>query len=149
MVSDLTDHVGFWMRRVSNHVSSSFARRLADHDVTVAEWVVLREMYGYNDATSPSAVAEFTGLTRSAVSKLINRLLERGLVVRRESSSDRRYQDIELTHAAIELVPRLANAADENDEGIFGVLSRAERSALVRILKKTASLHNLTRAPIE
>jgi MarR family transcriptional regulator, transcriptional regulator for hemolysin len=147
--SELTEHTGFWMRRVSNYVSASFARRLTDFDVTVAEWVVLREMYGHEDTTSPGAVAELVGLTRSAVSKLIDRLLEKGLVMRRESVSDRRFQEIELTPAAIKLVPRLSDAADENDEAVFGVLSRSERSTLLRILKKTAALHNLTRAPIE
>src|SRR3954471_19668535 len=54
--SELTEHTGFWMRRVSNYVSSSFAGRLADLDVTVAEWVVLRQMYGHEDTTSPGAV---------------------------------------------------------------------------------------------
>lgn len=147
--SELTQHVGFWMRRVSNHASSSFARKLAYYDVTVAEWVVLREMYSHDDTTSPGAVAEFTGLTRSAVSKLINRLLEKGLVTRRESAADRRYQDIELTRAAVELVPRMARLADENDDEVFGVLSQTERSTLMRILKKTVALHSLTNVPIE
>src|SRR3954471_3280660 len=128
--SELTEHTGFWMRRLSNYVSSSFAGRLADLDVTVAEWVVLRQMYGHEDTTSPGAVAELVGLTRSAVSKLIDRLLEKGLVVRRESRSDRRYQEIGLTPAAIRLVPRLSDAADENDEAVFGVLSPSERGTL-------------------
>jgi DNA-binding MarR family transcriptional regulator len=145
--SELTKHVGFWMRRVSNHVSSSFARKLAGCNVTVAEWVVMREMYSHDDTTSPGAVAEFTGLTRSAVSKLINRLLEKGLVTRRESASDRRYQDIELTRVAIELVPRMTRLADENDDEVFSVLSQTERGTLMRILKKTVALHNLTHVP--
>src|SRR5271154_4018433 len=94
--SELTTHIGFWMRLISNHVSYAFARRLETSGVTVAEWVVLREMYGGDDTTSPSAVAELTGLTRGAVSKLISRVLGKGLVTRKESSSDRRYQDVEL-----------------------------------------------------
>lgn len=147
--SELAKHLGFWMRRVSNHASSSFARKLARHDVTVAEWVVLREMYRRDGTTSPGAVAEFTGLTRSAVSKLINRLLEKGLVSRRESTSDRRYQDVALTRAAVNLIPIIASLADENDNEIFSVLSQTERNSLMRILKKTAHLHNLTQAPIE
>jgi DNA-binding MarR family transcriptional regulator len=147
--SELTKHIGFWMRRVSNHVSSSFARKLAGHNVTVAEWVVLREMYPHDDTTSPCAVAEFTGLTRSAVSKLLNRLLDKGLATRKESVTDRRYQDIELTRTAVELVPRMARLADENDDEVFSVLSQAERSTLMRILMKVVSSHNLTQVPIE
>jgi len=104
----LTRHIGYWMRRVSNSVSHAFARKLETGGVTVAEWVVLREMYAGDDTTSPSAVAELTGLTRGAVSKLISRLLDKGLVTRRESAKDRRYQDIKLTETAIALVPLLA-----------------------------------------
>src|SRR6185437_14305076 len=141
----LTRHIGFWMRMVSNHVSYAFARKLQAHGVTVAEWVVLREMYGHNDRTSPSHVAQLTGLSRGAVSKLISRLLEKRLATREESAGDRRYQDIELTKDAMALVPKLARLADENDEAFFHILSQLERSALTDILKKTARLHKLTK----
>jgi DNA-binding MarR family transcriptional regulator len=147
--SRLTAHIGFWMRLVSNHVSHAFARKLEASGVTVAEWVVLREMYGRDDTTSPSAVAELTGLTRGAVSKLISRLLAKGLVTRTESASDRRYQDIELTKDGVALVPRLAKLADENDEEFFGVLPSSDRKILTTLLKKTATLHQLTQLPIE
>lgn len=147
--SRLTAHIGFWMRLVSNHVSHSFARKLEASGVTVAEWVVLREMYGGDETTSPSAVAELTGLTRGAVSKLIGRLLAKGLVTREESASDRRYQDIELTRDGVALVPKLARLADENDEEFFGVLTRSDRATLTRLLKKTAALRHLKQMPVE
>jgi DNA-binding MarR family transcriptional regulator len=147
--SRLTMHIGFWMRLVSNHVSYAFARKLDSSGVTVAEWVVLREMYGGDDTTSPSVVAELSGLTRGAVSKLISRLLEKGLVTRKESSGDRRFQDIELTPAAVAIVPKLAKLAHANDEEFFGVLSRSDRKALTGVLKKTAALHNLTKVPVD
>jgi hypothetical protein len=41
------------MRLVSNNVSQSFARKLESMNVTVAEWVVMREMYAGDD-TSPA-----------------------------------------------------------------------------------------------
>jgi DNA-binding MarR family transcriptional regulator len=147
--SQLKKHLGFWMRLVSNHVSHAFARKLEASGVTVAEWVVLREMYGGAGRTAPSVVAELTGLTRGAVSKLISRLLEKRLVTRRESSSDRRYQDIELTKAAIALVPTLAKLADENDKEFFGVISAAERETLRAILQRVVTLHKLTTTPID
>ncbi|MGZ3727553.1 MAG: MarR family transcriptional regulator, partial [Pseudobdellovibrio sp.] len=43
--SDLKSHIGYHLRVVSNAVSHSFARKLAVSGVTVAEWVILREMY--------------------------------------------------------------------------------------------------------
>jgi DNA-binding MarR family transcriptional regulator len=146
--SELTNHIGFWMRLVSNHVSYAFARRLESSRVTVAEWVVLREMYGSDDTTSPIAVAKLTGLTRGAVSKLVDRLLAKGLVTRTESASDRRYQDIKLTRAAIVMVPKLAKLADENDEEFFRVLSKSERATLTQMLQEIAVEHKLTNVPV-
>lgn len=147
--SDLKSHLGFWMRLVSNNVSQAFARRLESMDVTVAEWVVMREMYAGDDTTSPGVVAELTGLTRGAVSKLISKLLEKGLVTRTEALEDRRYQDIQLTDAAIAIVPKLAKLADANDEEFFGVLSIKEREALSAVLGKLVIHNQLKKYPID
>jgi len=134
--SDLKSHIGYRLRVVSNAVSQSFAKKLAASGVTVAEWVILREMYSSEETTSPSLVATLTGLTRGAVSKLIDRLLAKGLVARAESSSDRRYQEIKLTSSAVKLVPKLASIADANDEAFFSLLSESERKNLKNILIK-------------
>ncbi len=148
-VSDLKSHIGYQMRVVSNAVSHSFARQLLVSQVTVAEWVILREMYSGPRTTSPSTVAQHTGLTRGAVSKLIDRLLNKGLVARTESESDRRYQEIKLTKSAHKLVPQLARIADENDEYFFSALSRTERKTLMEILVKLSDVHHLKTNPVE
>ncbi len=149
VISGLRSHVGYWLRFVSNHVSHSFAQKLAQSGVTVAEWVILREMYDSDEHTSPSAVAELTGLTRGAVSKLIDRLLAKQLVTREEAADDRRYQKIQLTKEAISLVPKLAALADENDAEFFSVLSKAERKELTVILKKIIAANKLRQVPID
>lgn len=147
--SQLKSHIGYRMRVVSNAVSHSFARKLAASEVTVAEWVILREMYSSEITTSPSAVAAITGLSRGAVSKLIDRLLAKNLVSRMESISDRRYQEIKLTAKAIQLIPKLAIIADENDNHFFSVLTASERKSLLEILTKLADLNKLNKNPID
>lgn len=145
--SDLRSHVGFWMRLVSNNVSYAFARKIDATGVTVAEWVVMREMYDSNGTTSPSTIAELTGLTRGAISKLVDRLLTKKLVTRKESKDDRRYQDIELTSSGLLLVPRLAKLADQNDDQFFSALSQEERQTLLTLLKKVAAANQLNTVP--
>lgn len=147
--STLRSHIGYRMRVVSNAVSHSFARKLATHDVTVAEWVILRELYSGDDTTSQSTIADIAGLTRGAVSKLVDRLLKKGLLTRSESSKDRRYQDIKLTSSALKLIPKLALIADENDESFFAALPKNERKALMDTLIKLAEIHQLNSNPIE
>jgi DNA-binding MarR family transcriptional regulator len=147
-VSALEAHIGFWLRFVSNHVSNRFAAKVAATGVTVAEWVILREMYGM-DVTSPSVLAAQTGLTRGAVSKLVERLRAKGLLTRAEAAVDRRYQDVSLTAAGRALVPGLAALADENDQQCFAALQAAERHALLATLKKLVSANKLNKIPIE
>jgi DNA-binding MarR family transcriptional regulator len=147
-VSELQSHTGFWLRFVSNHVSHAFARRLISSEVTVAEWVILREMYGRTEI-APSDLADITGLTRGAVSKLADRLVAKKLISRRDRTDDRRYQSIVLTAAGARLVPALAALADQNDEEFFSALSTRERDALVAILKKLVHANNLHKLPIK
>lgn len=147
--SDLTAHIGYWMRLISNNVSHAFARKLNANGVTVAEWVVLREMYAGDASTSPGEIAALTGLTRGAVSKLVTRLLDKGLVHRQESAEDRRYQDIELSNQGLALVPKLAASADANDDEFFHCLTDQERSRLLAVLKKLATHHQIKTVPIE
>ena len=83
----LKKHVGFWLRFVSNHVSHAFARKLLKSGVTVAEWVILREMFGEAE-TSPGLVAGRIGMTRGAITKLADRLIAKSLMVRKADPAD-------------------------------------------------------------
>lgn len=147
--SELGDHLGYWLRSVSNHVSHAFAGRLTDHDVTVAEWVILREMFARPAGIAPSLISAWTGLTRGAVSKLVDRLERKKLLARAGAAHDRRYQELRLTPAARSLVPRLAREADANDAACFAPLSATERRTLRALLEKLATAHALTRSPVE
>ena len=147
-VSNLKKHVGFWLRFVSNHVSHAFSRKLLNSGVTVAEWVVLREIFD-TDEMPPSTLAEQTGLTRGAISKLIERLVVKKLVSRKEGSEDRRYQRIALTPTGRRLVPKLAAIADSNDQEFFQPLTAREREALIATLKKLVHAHDLHHLPTE
>jgi DNA-binding MarR family transcriptional regulator len=145
--SELTDHVGYWLRLVSNHVSRAFARRVEAHGVTVAEWVLMRQLLG-EDRLAPSQVAERMGMTRGAVTKLADRLIAKSFLVREADPSDGRAQTLALTAKGRKLVPKLAALADANDAEFFD-LTRADRASLLRILQRIVETRALTSPPID
>lgn len=147
-VSALEDHLGYWLRFVSNQVSHAFARKVAALDVTVAEWVILRELYDA-DTLVPSALAEKIGMTRGAISKLADRLAAKSLVIRKASDDDRRYQTLALTREGRALVPRLAAIADENDAAFFSHLKPAERKAIENAMRAIVRRHGFRTIPTE
>ena len=91
--SDLSAHVGYWLRYVSNHVSQAFARKMEAHGVTVAEWVVMRQLFE-EEALAPSRLADRMGMTRGAISKLADRLISKSMLVRAADPKDGRAQTL-------------------------------------------------------
>lgn len=143
----LKSHLGFWLRIVSQGASRGFAAKLESTSIASAEWAVLREMYEGDETTSPSAIADLTGLTRGAISKLVDRLVRKGLVTRGTDGADRRYQAIRLTPAGRALIPELGALADQNDAEFFAAISKSEAEHLRAILHKLARHHHLTTKP--
>ena len=146
-VSPMTSHLGYWLRFVSNHVSHAFAAKLAAQDVTVAEWAVLRTLYGA-DAIAPSGLSERMGLTRGAISKLADRLIAKALIVREDSDKDGRAHSLALSAAGRRLVPRLSLLADRNDAEFFDHLTAQERKTIERVLRGVIARRGLTGVPV-
>lgn len=147
-VSDLQTHLGYWLRAVSNAVSQSFARKVEAEGVTVAEWVFLRALYE-GDGIAPSLLADRMGMTKGAISKLADRLLEKGHIRRQANTQDARAHILFLAPAARTLVPRLAAIADRNDTEFFGGLTDTEHRQLRALLQKIALQRELTTPPID
>jgi DNA-binding MarR family transcriptional regulator len=146
-ISDIEAHLGYWLRTVSNAVSQSFARNVEAEGVTVAEWVFLRMLYDV-ESIAPSQLAERMGMTKGAISKLADRLVEKNLVSRDAKPDGKRGQTLMLKPAARELVPRLAELADRNDAMFFGGLSPEERGELERLLRLIARERGLSDIPV-
>lgn len=147
MANALEAHLGYWLRYISNHVSHAFGRRLAARGVTVAEWVVLRELA--DGAAAPSVLAARLGLTRGAISKLADRLVAKGLAARTADGDDGRFQSLSLTGAGHALVPDLAALADENDAAFFGHLSAEERATIEAAMREIVRRKGLKGVPTD
>jgi DNA-binding MarR family transcriptional regulator len=145
---DLTDHLGYWLRYVSNHVSQAFARKVEGHGVTVAEWVLMRQLLN-ESALAPSRAAERMGMTKGAITKLADRLIAKSLLARTADPKDGRAQTLALTAKGRRLVPELAALADANDSEFFESLPPKDRATLLRILKGIVESRGLKSLPVD
>jgi DNA-binding MarR family transcriptional regulator len=147
-LSNLETHLGYWLRTVSNTVSYSFTRKLEVEGVTVAEWVFMRILYDF-DSLSPTVLAERMGMTKGAITKLADRLIEKNLAERTANPDDKRSQTLALKPDGRGMIPRLASLADDNDSAFFGVLEDSERNELERLLRKIIVRRGLTDVPTD
>ena len=131
--SALEQHLGYWLRCLSNSVSHRFAERLAKQGVSVAQWFVLRTLYN-GDVLTLNEATKQVGVDKSTLSRMIERLVQKGLASRSEGP-DRRSVGLTLTSAGKKLVPKLAKLADENDESFFHTLSARQRQEFLTVIK--------------
>lgn len=144
----LEAHLGFWLRFVSNHVSTRFQQLLEAQGVTVSEWVALRTLWSQDEATHTDLI-EALGMTKGAASKVVSRLEEKGLAQRQLAEGRAREQVLVLTGAGKVLVPKLAALADANDAHFFGHLPPGERQGLVAAMQSLVQYHQLRDFPTE
>jgi DNA-binding MarR family transcriptional regulator len=147
-ISGLETHFGYLLRRVSNAVSGAFSRALQAKQTSVAEWALLRELHERGQA-APGDLADVLGLTRGAVSKIIDKLEAKGWVQADAKEGDNRYRLLSLTRSGQRCLPALAEIADQNDAAYFDCLSEKEKIVLRKLLIKLAEHNHIHDVPTE
>lgn len=138
--------IGGLLRIVASENMQIFTHKMAKNGVTIGEWMVLRSLHEA-ELKTPSEIADHIGFSRGAISKLVDKLSQKKLIIRMESGSDRRYQEIIMTEEAKDLVPRLIKLATEHDNHFFSCLSKKERDNLRQMLDKIVNSNNIKGVP--
>lgn len=141
-------HLGYWLRRVSNAVSGRFARALQAEGTSVAEWVLMSVLSECGQAT-PGELAEIVGMTRGAVSKIVDKLEAKRWLRSRSAAEDRRVRLLSLSREGRRCRPVLAKIADQGEAHFFACLNAGEKRTLQALLAKVAAAHNLHDVPTE
>ncbi|MFT4241573.1 MAG: MarR family winged helix-turn-helix transcriptional regulator [Acidovorax sp.] len=90
--------VGYLMRKVMTSIRTQADAQLAAHDLTYAQWVPLFKM-----SRCPSGPSTVAGLAReletdpASMTRALDRMQAKGLVVRERSAADRRVVHVALT----------------------------------------------------
>lgn len=134
-ISELYTHLGYWTHRFDQAVRLSFERNLAGYGVTVSQWCFLITLY-HDQGNTVKRIAKRIHLDPAAVTRLADRLTDKGFVQRISYPDDGRVIAFILTDKGKEIVPHLAKEADENDKKYFGVLSNLEQQNYISILQK-------------
>jgi DNA-binding MarR family transcriptional regulator len=146
--SALEVHLGYWLRRVSNHVSGAFAKALQEQQASVAEWVVLNHVEEHPEIR-PADLAETIGLTRGAVSKVLDKIEKKRWLARKTLEEDGRGQLLFLTPQGRRILPELREIADRNDRTFFDCLSAKEKAMLGQLLRKLTTSNKISGIAVE
>jgi DNA-binding MarR family transcriptional regulator len=90
---------------LAQHLEQSVNKSLANHGLTLGEFDILGTLRRHGDAgMTPTQLRRWVILTSGGMTARLTRLEERGLLVRRQDTEDRRVVIVELTESGRKLV---------------------------------------------
>jgi len=131
----LSDHTAYWLHRLSRSVLARFDGRLSELGITVAQFMVMLVIYSVEGMT-PQNLSKYIDVDKGSITRIIDRLVAKGQVVRRAIQGDRRVVALELTKEGERLMKKLLKIADEEDNAWLNVLSVAEITEFRKLLGK-------------
>ena len=122
------------LQRSASAGTAIAAELLAPYNVSYAQWKVLDSIWK-NGPQSMKQIAEFADITPSAASRLVDRMVRAGLILRQIDPKDRRgtVVSIDENSEAFDALPSMSSMADEV---LLADLSKAEAEHLGRLLRK-------------
>lgn len=134
---------GFWLRCLTGMTNKNLQARLknADAGIAVAEWIVV-SILSERPGISINELAHLAGMHQAPISRIVEKLSKKGLVLRVTCVEDRRAVNVKLTQSGIVLRERLKGITSTNAEEAFACLSDEEYHAFVETMKKVLKSHN-------
>ena len=131
---ELYDSTGHWLFRLSKAMTDHFQRLLNPYGLIPGEWNILSSLY-HRRARSPGEISAYIGKTPAAVTKLLDSLERKGLVVRRPGPN-RRSLEVHLTQAGRAITPKIAALSRATNEHFLAILDREQRLLFQAALRK-------------
>lgn len=135
----LADSISHQLRRVEQLAADRFARLVGENGLTLRQYEVLAAA-NEQPGLSQSDLVVATGIDRSTLADMMNRLEKRGWVARAPSDKDARANAVSLTPAGLSTFQSAVQHARAADAAILDALSRPKAKAF------EATLHKLVKA---
>ena len=146
------------MREMPGHLARRFQQiavavflaevEAAGFDLTPVQYAALAAIAA-NPALDQITLAGLIAYDRTTITGVIDRLAQKGLVVRRPSARDRRSRELSITDDGRRTLAAITPAVEAAQRLMVRGLSESEASELTRLLQKAIAAGNdLSRAPL-
>lgn len=139
MFEELDSLLGYRMRRAQGAMHRDYMAAVADLALTQKQTATLW-LINANPGVSQVSIAGALGMDRATMMSVTDRLEERGLLVRKRSSVDRRRQELYLTPSGQSTLRKVKARIAEHESRFKALFRPAELAALLAALKKFRSL---------
>ncbi len=114
----------------------------APHQLSAQQYNLLRLLFEAQPEAVPTLELQQRLVSRAPdITRMIDKLVDRGLVARRRRDGDRRVVEISLTAAGVQLLEELADPVRDMHQRQLGHLGEARLQRLIGLLKQARQPH--------
>jgi DNA-binding MarR family transcriptional regulator len=126
------------LARVTKRLDGFYRAQLADLGLQRGDWGVLQELalQAPDGCSSPSRLADVTGVSPSTMTHRLDLLAQRGLIERAVDPENRTRSKVRLTRSGRELFRRAILDADVAESEVLATLSPTEQRQLADLLER-------------
>ena len=149
-VKDNNDMPGHLARRFQQIAVAVFLAEVGDagFDLTPVQYAALATIKA-NPGLDQVTLAGLIAYDRTTITGVVDRLVQKGLMSRQESSRDRRARELTITDAGKRTLRSITPAVEAAQRTMLRGLSDKEAKELVRLMQKAIAASNeLSRAPL-
>ena len=139
MFAELDGLLGYLLRRAQGAMHRDFMTAVAEFGLTQKQAAALWLIQA-NGGVSQAELAAALGMDRATMMAVTDRLEDRGFVLRKRSSTDRRRQDLYLTPAGQAILRKCKARVAEHEEKFRALFTAPELAALLDALKRFQAL---------
>jgi DNA-binding MarR family transcriptional regulator len=135
------------LTRISKRLDSYYRQQFAELNLQRGDWGVLAELalHSPDDCSTPSRLADVTGVSPSTMTHRLDQLVERGLVARTPDPENRTRMKVRLTRTGQDLFRKSVVDANLTESKVLAALNLDERLQLADLLEKVLATQPATR----
>lgn len=134
--TDIKSRIGIRLVGLARRWRQTLDARLSSSGLSDATWAPLMQLHELGDGISQIRLAAAVGLDGSSLVRLLDILVDRGLIERRPSPDDRRIKQIHLTAAGRRAVASLRKRLGAIEDDLLADLDDDEARALLGAFQK-------------
>ncbi|HEY8117859.1 MAG TPA: MarR family transcriptional regulator [Methylophilaceae bacterium] len=131
----IEESVGYMIRQAQLALHRTIDSKMAALDLTAMQWGPLL-LIGHGKARTAADLSRCGGVETSTMTRMLDRLESKGLIIRKRSESDRRIIFLELTDEGKRLVSEVPNLLAESLNQHLRGFNQQELDTLKSLLKR-------------
>ena len=139
---------GHLIRRLQQIAVALFLEETGSLGLTTVQFAALN-MINQVPNIDQASLSDMIAFDKTTIVKVLDRLVEKGLITRTRSATDRRTNHLNLTARGREVVRQIQPMLDRSDQRILAPLSTADQRKFMELLTQLVQVNNeYSRAPL-